>query len=380
VALDDFVKRLGRERVRLRPPAEGDEVALVRWAADPEFAWYQWGRAPGRWDPESARAWLARFDAPGSAIFLIEHDSRAIGFANYRELKPKPKSCEIGIGIGEPALWSDGLGREALGLVLRYLTENLGVHRITLSVLAFNDRAISMYKAVGFEVEGIERDAVMTDRGHYEDDVRMAYLTGRERPAFDARPVTLEGRHVRLRPLRMEDASALFAAGDEDDIWRHVVPRPAGEEGYARYIRQALDGQIRGEMVPFAVVRLTDGELVGTTRFAHIDRANRSLEIGYTFYGRGARRTPVNTDSKCLLLRHAFETLGAIRVWLQTDKRNERSQRAIARLGATREAELRNERILADGRYRTSVVFGITVEDWPAVRERLEGYLEAASR
>jgi N-acetyltransferase len=115
---------------------------------------------------------------------------------------------------------------------------------------------------------------------------------------------------------------------------------------------------------------------VGTTRYAHIDPPNRTLEIGYTFYGKGARRTPVNTESKLLLLRHAFETLGANRVWLQTDKRNERSQNAIARLGAQKEAELRNERILADGRSRTSVIFGITREDWPSVKQRLHGYLE----
>ena len=83
----------------------------------------------------------------------------------------------------------------------------------------------------------------------------------------------------------------------------------------------------------------------------------------------------VNTESKSLLLRHAFETLRANRVWLQTDKRNERSQNAIARLGAKREGELRNERVLPDGRARTSVVFGITPEDWPDVRERLLGYL-----
>jgi N-acetyltransferase len=186
----------------------------------------------------------------------------------------------------------------------------------------------------------------------------------------------LEGAHVRLEPLRMEHAQALFEAGDEDDIWLFIQPRPRGLEGYARYIRWSLDQAILGQQLPFAVIRKSDGVLVGTTRYAHIDPPNHTLEIGYTFYGKGARRTPVNTESKLLLLRHAFETLGANRVWLQTDKQNERSQNAIARLGAQKEAELRNERILADGRLRTSVVFGITREDWPSVKRRLHGYLE----
>jgi RimJ/RimL family protein N-acetyltransferase len=173
----------------------------------------------------------------------------------------------------------------------------------------------------------------------------------------------------------MEHAQALLEAADEDDIWRWMVPRPKGLAGYERYIRWALDQQILGAQLPFLVMRRSDGVSVGTTRYAHIDPPNRTLEIGYTLYGKGARRTLVNTECKLLLLRHAFETLGANRVWLQTDKRNERSQEAIARLGATREGELRNERALADGHLRTSVIFGITKEDWPSVRERLLGYL-----
>ena len=154
-----------------------------------------------------------------------------------------------------------------------------------------------------------------------------------------------------------------------------MVPRPRGLAGYAAYIRWALDQTILGQQLPFAVIRRSDGELVGTTRYAHIDPPNRTIEIGYTLYGKGARRTAVNTESKYLLMTHAFETLRANRVWLQTDKRNERSQAAMARLGAVREAELRNERVLADGRLRTSVVYAVTVEDWPQVKRRLRGFL-----
>jgi len=335
---------------------------LVRWGSDPDFRHYQWGQKPGVFAEKNARAWIERMSRNGeSACWVIEHDGRPIGFANYRDLHPKGKSAEIGIGIGEPELWGKHLGRDALAALLRYLFDELGLHRLGLSVVGFNDRAIAMYKAVGFEVEGIERDGVGTEDG-YVDDVKMGIVKGRPRPDFDPRPVTLDGKHVRLVPLRMEHGPALLDAADEDDIWRWMVPRPQGLAGYERYIRWALDQQVIGQQLPFAVIRREDDALVGTTRYAHIDPPNRTLEIGYTLYGKGARRTPVNTESKLLLLRHAFEVLGANRVWLQTDKRNERSQTAIARLGATKEGELRNERVLADGHLRTSVVFGITRE------------------
>jgi RimJ/RimL family protein N-acetyltransferase len=311
----------------------------------------------------------------GSAgCWVIEHDGRAVGFANFRDHHPKGKSAEIGLGIGEPDLWGKRLGREALELEIAYLRGELGLHRIGLSVVSHNDRAIWMYKSLGFVVEGIERDGIGREGG-FLDDVKMGLVDGKPRPDFDPRPVTLEGTHVRLEPLRAEHAPALFAAGDEDDIWRWVLPRPHGVGGYEAYIRWALDQAVLGQQLPFVVIRRSDGEIVGTTRYAHIDPPNRTIEIGYTWYGRGARRTPVNTESKLLLLTHAFETLAANRVWLQTDKRNERSQAAIARLGAVREAELRDERILADGRLRTSVVFSVVADEWPATKGRIRGLL-----
>jgi RimJ/RimL family protein N-acetyltransferase len=357
----------------------GDLPQLVRWGSEPEFRWYQWGMQPGRFEEPDARKWIEFMTRDGeSGAWVIEHDGRAVGFANFRDIKPRGKgggeSCEIGIGIGEPGLWGKHLGREALALEINYLVGTLGLHRVGLSVIAHNDRAIWMYKSQGFVVEGIERDGIGRD-GVFLDDVKMGLVTGKPRPDFDPRPVTLEGAHVRLEPLRIEHAADLFAAADEDDIWTHLVPRPEGLEGYAKYIRWALDQTILGHQLPFAVIRRSDGELVGTTRYAHIDPPNHTLEIGYTLYGKGARRTAINTESKYLLLTHAFEALRANRVWLQTDKRNERSQAAMARLGALKEGELRNERILADGRLRTSVVFAVTVEDWPSVKQRLQGFL-----
>jgi len=365
------------ERVTLRPMTHADAPHAVRWANDAEFAWFQWGRKPGRFpDDAAARKWMDVIAEHRGVMFVIEHEGRPIGQANYRDLQPKGKSAEVGIGIGEPRLWGQGLGREALGLLVRHLVDDLEVHRVTLSVLAYNDRAIASYKAAGFEVEGIERDGVMTDRGTWADDVKMAYVVGRARPEFDPRPVTLAGTHVRLEPLRREHAAELFPVAHDDDIWRlMLVPMPRDTGELERWIGAALEEQILGTQVAFLTRRTSDGAPIGSTRFLHIDRANKTAEIGWTFLGRDARRTAANTEAKYLQLRHLFEDLGAHRVWLQTDKLNERSQRAMERLGAIKEGEHRDDRISHDGRIRTSVVYGITRTDWPSVGERIRGLL-----
>lgn len=370
------------ERVRLRPMTSADAPHLVRWASDADFAWDQWGRAPGRFkDAASAdREFIQRFVPPEARLFAIEllETARPIGFANYRELRPKPKSAEIGVGIGERELWSQGLGRDAVRALLRHLTEDLGLHRVTLHTHAENDRAIASYKACGFEVEGILRDAVMTDRGRYIDTVAMAYIHGRPRAAFDPRPVVLEGRHVRLEPLRVEHAGELYAALSDPDVWTWVGdPAPRGPGDLERYIRAALDGLIRGDQVPWLTRRRADGLALGTTRYGAISRPDRSLEIGWTMLGAAGRRTPANTEAKYLQLRHAFDDLGAIRVWLKTHAKNERSQRAIERIGAKREGLIRNERIRPwDGQVRDAVYYSIVDREWPETRERLLSLLD----
>lgn len=365
------------DRVTLRPMRRDDAPALVRWGSERDFAWFQWARDPGRWpDEAAAHEWMDRFPARNGVLFAIEHDGRAVGFANYRDWRAAVRSAEVGIGIGEPALWSRGLGREALGLLVRHLVDDLGAHRIGLHVLAFNDRAIASYKAAGFEVEGVETDAVLTDRGFYAHDVAMAYIAGRARPSFDPRPIALAGAHVRLEPLHMEHAAELFEALRDPDVYRYLsAPPPLSVADVEAYIRSALDLAIRGEHLPWITRRASDGKAIGTTRYGAIDRVNRSLEIGWTMLGPEGRRTPANTEAKYLQLRHAFEDLRAVRVWLKTDVINERSQRAIMRIGATLEGVIRNERFLANGRLRDAKYYSIVDRDWPDVRERLVGLL-----
>lgn len=197
---------------------------------------------------------------------------------------------------------------------------------------------------------------------------------------MDIQPVTLNGRHVRLVPLRPDHAEGLLAHSQEPEIWQYM---PYGyvdtRERMDWLIGEMLARQARGNDLPFAVTLQTggadEGAPIGMTRFMTIDRHNRGAEIGGSWLGRAYRRTPCNTENKLLLFRHAFEVWGCVRVQLRTDIRNERSQRAIERLGAVREGVLRNNMVMPDGYVRSSVFYSITDAEWPAIRHRLESML-----
>ncbi len=190
-------------------------------------------------------------------------------------------------------------------------------------------------------------------------------------------PVILEGRHVRLEPLEVRHAKDLFAVGQDESIWLYM-PRPklASVADAEEMIDAAQKMASAGTQLPFAIIDRTRGTAVGSTRYLDIRRTDRALEIGWTWLGVDYQRTPINTEAKYLLLRHAFNALGAIRVQLKTDLRNERSQRAIERLGGTREGVLRQHMILWNGFVRDTVYYSILDGEWPAVRVRLERLLE----
>ncbi len=198
-------------------------------------------------------------------------------------------------------------------------------------------------------------------------------------PDFDPRPVTLAGRHVRLEPLQPGHAAALFAAGRDPEIHRYLLdPPPASVAEVAAVVARALDAVAAGAQVAFAVLHLGTGRVAGTTRYLDIRRRDRALEIGYTWLAPEFQRTAVNTEAKYLLLRHAFEDLGAVRVQLKTDERNERSRRAIERLGARLEGILRQYQTRWDGFARNTAMYALTDGDWPAVKARLEARLARA--
>jgi RimJ/RimL family protein N-acetyltransferase len=181
---------------------------------------------------------------------------------------------------------------------------------------------------------------------------------------------------VRLAPLCLEHAEVLWPQADDPDVWRYLPYGTIDSPARLRaLIAELLARQARGTDLPFTVFDLATGLAAGMTRYLAIDYANRSLEIGGTWYGRAFRRTATNTECKYLLLRHAFESLGCVRVQLKTDVRNERSQRAIERLGAVREGVLRKHMILPDGYLRSSVIYSVVDDEWPAVKAHLEALL-----
>jgi RimJ/RimL family protein N-acetyltransferase len=189
-------------------------------------------------------------------------------------------------------------------------------------------------------------------------------------------PVTLTGRWIRLVPLAPDHATALRAAAQDPEIRRFLVPGP-GEtrEEMEALVSLLLDQQKAGTDLPFTTILRADGRPVGMTGYLHIDRTNRSVEVGGTWLDSVLWRTPVNTESKFLLFRHAFETEKVHRVCLRTDLTDERSQRAVARLGAVREAVFRDDRLLPDGSFGSTVVYGVLASEWPRVRDGLERML-----
>lgn len=195
--------------------------------------------------------------------------------------------------------------------------------------------------------------------------------------SIQPKPVTLEGHGVRLEPLGPGHAAALAAAVQDGRLWElWYTAVPAVDEVEA-YIERALREQAAGTMLPWVVV--VDGEVVGSTRYHDIVAAIGRVEIGYTWYAARWQRTHVNTACKLALMRHAFDELGCGVVGLRTDGVNERSQRAIERLGARRDGLVRHFQARKDGSPRDTVFYSILAAEWPEVRRRLEAKLAAYS-
>lgn len=191
-------------------------------------------------------------------------------------------------------------------------------------------------------------------------------------------PVVLEGNVVRLEPIAERHVNDLAKVGLEEDIWRYMrYGKMENIEQLTGWVRELLELQQQGTDLPFSVIYKASGAAVGCTRYLNIDKLDRSLEIGGTWYGLDYQGTLVNTECKYLLMRHAFEVLGCVRVWFKTDSRNRRSQRAIERLGAKKEGVLRNHMILPDGYIRDSVVYSVLPDEWPLVKTKLEARLDA---
>jgi RimJ/RimL family protein N-acetyltransferase len=192
----------------------------------------------------------------------------------------------------------------------------------------------------------------------------------------DLTPVALKGRWLTLEPIDERHAPGIFDAMQDEEVCRYLAwPPPRALDETLALVREARDLTARRQSIAYAQVWNATGRAIGSTRLLDIRPADRQVEVGSTFLAREYWRTPANTESKYLVLRHCFETLGCVRVALKTDGRNVRSQEAIARLGAVREGTLRRH-MNVRGYQRDTVYFSILDEEWPAVKARLEARLE----
>jgi RimJ/RimL family protein N-acetyltransferase len=194
---------------------------------------------------------------------------------------------------------------------------------------------------------------------------------------MEVKPVVLSGKYARLEPLSEAHVPGLAEVGVGQNFWHFMLYGDMNTETDIRnWVSDIIGRSQRGADLPFAVIHLESGRVAGATRYLNIMPNDRGLEIGGTWYGTDFQRTVVNTECKYLLMTHAFETLGAIRVQLKTDSRNERSQKAIERIGAKKEGVLRNHMILPDGYFRHSVFYSVLDTEWPDVKKNLESMME----
>lgn len=190
---------------------------------------------------------------------------------------------------------------------------------------------------------------------------------------FKPKPVELESETVKLIPMAAEHAAGLFEAGKNPAVWKYLPMHEMDSlERFERLVSEALAMAETAGDVPFVIHHKGDDRLIGSTRYIDVRPEHKGLEIGWTWLDPDYWRSAVNTECKFLLLCHAFDDLGAIRVQLKTDSRNNRSQTAIQRIGAKKEGTLRNHYVMPDGYHRHSVMFSITHKEWKEVKPALQ--------
>ena len=188
-------------------------------------------------------------------------------------------------------------------------------------------------------------------------------------------PVTLERGAIRLEPLAEGHEPDLSAAASDGQLWKLWFTSVPSPEETRAYISAALAGQKDGHMLPWVVRELSEGQVIGSTRYHDIIAAIDRVEIGYTFYAKRWQRSHVNTTCKLLLLSHAFETVGCQVVGLRTDNFNVASQRAIEAIGARKDGVIRHHGVRRDGSARDTVIYSILAREWPDVKRHLESRL-----
>ena len=189
-------------------------------------------------------------------------------------------------------------------------------------------------------------------------------------------PVVLDGRMVRLEPLRREHLDGLVEVAFDPALWRFTLARPVDRAGLEAWLQTALDNAEAGTEVPFATVDLASGRPIGSTRYLNIVPEHHRFEIGWTWLATTAQRTGANREAKLLQLTHGFEGLGANRIEFKTDSLNDKSRAALLGIGAQFEGIFRNHMVMPDGRLRHSAYYSVIRQDWPDVKARLTELLD----
>src|SRR5262245_2069805 len=333
-----------------------------------------------------------------------------VGGVGINELKPEHRMGNLGYWVR--TTWGcRGIATAAASLAAEFGFEELLLKRIEILVALGNDRSQRVAQKLGATREGVLRERLFIN-GQMHDAVVFSLVRSsrkqsdtlsrmrigdaesktslrdssvpRGKPVEKAptpmkpEPVVLEGNSVRIEPLDAKHAEGLFAIGQDEQIWRYLLrPKLESVVDAQGFVAKALQVAATGSQLPFAIVDRKNNRVAGSTRYLDIRCSDRAIEIGSTWLGRDFQRTAINTECKYLLLRHAFEELGAVRVTLKTDSRNERSQRAIERLGAVREGVLRKHMVLWDGYVRDTVYYSILDTEWPQIKKRLEKLLSS---
>ena len=191
------------------------------------------------------------------------------------------------------------------------------------------------------------------------------------------KPLTLEGKYVRLTPLKLSHLPELYEAASDESLWLWTTNVIENREDALRYIETALGEFERKVSLPFVTIEKSSDRIIGSTRFGNLDATHRKAEIGWTWINPQWQRTNVNTEAKLLMLTHAFETWKCVRVELKTDVLNEKSRKAILRLGAKEEGVLRRHLITDAGRFRDTVYFSIIDSEWQTVKAGLQEKLRS---
>lgn len=193
---------------------------------------------------------------------------------------------------------------------------------------------------------------------------------------IEVKPVTLEGKRVRLEPMRADHLDGLTEAGAFEELWKWTRTYAHTPESMQAYVDEALAEAAKGSALPFVTIDTRTAKVIGSTRFANFDAANRHVEIGWTWITPAYQQTYVNSEAKYLMLTHAFEVWECARVELKTDVLNTKSRNAMLRMGATEEAALRKHVLAYNDRWRDTVYYSVLDTEWPEVKARLKGFID----